>query len=188
MNELASPGQLRMSFVRWALLCVPLIVGIGSLMGVLSNSGYGNRWFVALDRPSIVPPGWVFGVAWTLLYTLIALAIAQILNARGAAGRGMAIALFVAQLLLNFLWSPLFFGMRQVSSALLLVVAILGLAALTTWLFSRIRLSAALLMLPYVAWLCFATYLNFEIDRRNPEAETLVPPAASANIAFGQGQ
>src|SRR3546814_17562752 len=68
MTELATPGQLRMSYWRWAMVTVPAIVLIGSLSGLLSNSGYGNRWFTALDLPAITPPGRVFETVWTDLY------------------------------------------------------------------------------------------------------------------------
>jgi translocator protein len=186
MNEIASSGQLRMSYIRWVLVCVPAIVGIGSLMGVLSNSGYSNSWFVALDRPDSVPPGWVFGVVWTTLYTLMALAFAMILNARGAKGRGAAIVLFLLQLAANFAWSPVFFGMRQVSAGLVLILVILVAAIITTILFGRVRTAAAWLMVPYLVWLSFASLITYQIDIANPDAETLVPPAASANIRFGQ--
>jgi benzodiazapine receptor len=188
MTELASKGQLRMSFLRWALVTVPAIVGIGSVMGILSNSGYSNNWFVALDRPDIVPPGWVFGVVWTTLYTLIALAFAMILHARGAPGRIPAIAAFLIQLLLNFAWSPVFFGMRQVSLALLLIGAIWLMAVVTTFLFGRIRKAAAWLMVPYLVWLSFASILNYQIDVANPDAETLAVPVASTDIDVGQGE
>ena len=182
MNEIASPGQLRMSLFRWMLVCIPGIVGIGSIIGITSNSGYSNAWFVALDRPDLVPPGWVFGVAWTALYTMMGVALAIIIDARGAIGRGKAIALFLVQLAANFAWTPLFFGMRQISSALMLIAFILIAAIATAIVFGRIRRLAGVLLVPYVAWLMFASYLNFEIDRRNPDGETLVPPAASANI------
>ncbi len=186
MNEIALPGQLRMSFVRWALVTVPTIVGVGSVVGVLSNSGYANDWFVALDRPAIVPPGWVFGVVWPTLYVLIALALAMILNARGAHGRRLAVGVFLAQLLANFAWSPLFFGAHQVTAALALIGLILALAIWATLLFGRIRKAAAWLMVPYLVWLSFATVLNFRIDQANPDAETLVPAAARTNIRFQQ--
>ena len=90
MSELASPGQLRWSFVRWALVCVPLVLMLGILSGKLAGSGYGNPWFDALAKPAIMPPGWAFGVAWTILYILMGVALAIILNARGAKGRQVA--------------------------------------------------------------------------------------------------
>ena len=74
MNEIASPGQLRLAYLRWSLLTVPAIVLLGFLSGRLANSGYGNRWFDALEKPALMPPGWLFGVAWTILYILMGLA------------------------------------------------------------------------------------------------------------------
>lgn len=182
MTEIATPGQLRMSYWRWAMVTVPAIVLIGSLSGLLSNSGYGNRWFAALDLPAITPPGWVFATVWPLLYVCIGLSLAMVLHARGAKGRGFALLLFFVQLVANFAWSPLFFGAHQVTSALYVIIFILMITAATFFAFAPIRKAAAWLLIPYMAWLCFAAVLNFQIDQRNPNAETLVPAAASAQI------
>ncbi|MEQ6335288.1 TspO/MBR family protein [Sphingobium sp. MK2] len=182
MNEIASPGQLRLAYLRWALLTVPAIVLLGFLSGRLANSGYGNRWFDALEKPTLMPPGWLFGVAWTILYVLMGLALAIVLHARGAKGRGPAIALFLVQLVMNLAWSPLFFRAHQVGSALILILALIVVVAITIWLFDRVRRIAGLLLLPYLAWLCFASFLNYEIGRLNPDAETLVAPALRTQI------
>ena len=182
MNEIASPGQLRLAYLRWSLLTVPAIVLLGFLSGRLANSGYGNRWFDALEKPALMPPGWLFGVAWTILYILMGLALAIVLHARGAKGRGPAIVLFLIQLLMNLAWSPLFFRAHQVGSALRLISALIVVVAITIWLFARIRRVAGLLLLPYLAWLAFASFLNYEIGRLNPDAETLVAPALSTQI------
>lgn len=186
-SGLATTGQLRMSYLRWALVTVPVIVLLGSASGILSNSGYSNRWFTALDLPPAMPPGWVFGAVWTTLYVLMGLAVAMILNARGAPGRGPALALFVSQLALNLAWSPVFFGARQVTVGAWMIVLIFVLAVATTFAFARVRRVAAWLLVPYLAWLCIATTLAFQVDARNPDAETLVPPAASTQIGIGQG-
>ncbi len=182
MNEIASAGQLRLGFVRWALLTVPVIVFLGFLSGKAANSGYGNRWFDALDKPALMPPGWAFGVAWTILYVMMALALAIILHARGAKGRGIAILLFLVQLAMNLAWSPLFFRAHQIGSALTLILALFVVVAVTAWLFARIRRAAGLLLIPYLCWLAFASYLNYEIGRLNPNAETLVVPALRTQI------
>ncbi len=171
-----------MSYMRWALVTVPLTVFLGFLSGKLANSGYGNRWFNALNRPEIVPPGWVFGLVWTLLYIMLGLAVAMILHARGAKGRGPALTLFVAQLLLNLAWSPTFFAAHQVTIAFWLIVTILALAIATTFAFARIRKVAAWLLVPYLVWLSFASILNWQLDRMNPDAETLVPEAPRTQI------
>ena len=182
MSELASKSQLQMSFVRWALLTVTLIMFIGFVMSFISNSGNDNRWYSALDKPYWTPPGWVFPVVWTSLYILLGLALAMILNARGARGRGVAISLFVAQMALNYIWSPTFFAAHQVSAALGVIIIMLTLTIATTFAFARIRKVAAWMLVPYMVWLSLALLLNYQIDAANPDAETMVPPAASATF------
>ena len=182
MSEIATPDQLRMSYWRWAMVTVPAIVLIGTAIGLLSNSGYSNRWFAALTLPAITPPGWVFAVAWTILYIGLGLSLAMVLHARGARGRGFALLLFFVQLVANFAWSPLFFGAHQVTTALYLIIFILMVTVATVFAFAPIRKAAAWLLVPYMAWLLFAAILNFQIDQRNPDAETLVPAAASTQI------
>lgn len=182
MNEIASPGQLRLAYLRWALVTVPIILFLGFMSGRAANSGYGNRWFDALEKPAFMPPGWAFGAAWTILYILMGLALAMIIYARGSRGRGIAILLFLVQLAMNLLWSPLFFRAHQVDNAFILILLLIATVAATTFLFWRIRPAAGVLLLPYLAWLAFASVLNYEIGRLNPEAETLVAPALKAQI------
>ncbi len=182
MTGIASKSQLRMSYLRFALFTVPAILLLGFISGEISNSGYGNAWFAALQKPAIMPPAWLFPVAWATLYILLGLAIALILHARGAKGRGLAITLFVAQLLLNYAWSPVFFGLHKVGTALVIISAMILLTAVTAFMFARIRRTAALLMLPYLAWLLFAAMLNYQIGQLNPDAENLVPDAGGTDI------
>ncbi len=184
MRGIASKSQLRMSFLRYALVTVPLLVFLGSISGRLANSGYGNPWFDALVKPSFMPPGWAFGVAWTILYICLGLALAMILHARGARGRRIALILFLVQLALNYSWSPLFFAAHQPVPALVVILLMIGLSAAAAVLLWPIRKAASLLMLPYIAWLCFASALNYEIVRLNPGASELVPGGASSDIGL----
>lgn len=184
MGEIASPSQLRMSFLRWALFTVPLVLLLGVASGRLSGAGSGNAWFRSLAKPAIMPPGWAFGVTWAVLYILLGVAIAIILHARRAQGRRLAIGLFILQLAMNLAWSPLFFSAHDVKAAFWLILALVAVAAVTTILFARIRTSAGLLMLPYVAWLVFAALLNFQVAQLNPDAETLAPGASSTQITL----
>lgn len=167
MSMIASSGQLRASYIRWALFLVPAIVLLGVMSGQLSGSGADNPWFAALEKPALYPPGWTFGVVWTVLYALMGLALAMILAARGARGRGLATAVFLVQLALNLAWSPVFFGAHSISGALGLIVAIDIAVGLTLILFWRIRRLAGILLLPYLAWVLFATYLTWDIHRLN---------------------
>jgi translocator protein len=182
MSSIASRSQLRMSFLRYALVTVPAILMLGTLSGRASNSGYSNAWFAALEKPAAMPPGWVFPVTWTILYILLGLALAYVLHARGARGRPSAVALFMVQLALNYAWSPIFFGAHKVGAALIVILAMIVLTIITAWLFARIRRIAGVLMLPYLAWLLFAAYLTWQVGVLNPDAATLVPGQASADI------
>jgi tryptophan-rich sensory protein len=184
MTALASKSQLRMSFLRYALFTVPLVLLLGTVSGRIANSGYGNAWFDALEKPAIMPPGWMFGAAWTILYILLGLSLALILHARGARGRGPAVALFVLQLLLNYAWSPIFFAYHEVGAAFWTILAMILIAAVTAALFWRIRRVAALLMLPYLAWLCFAALLTWQIGLLNPNAAELAPGGSTTDIAI----
>jgi translocator protein len=180
MSELASPGQLRAAFLRWSLFLVPGILFLGFFSGVLAGSGGGNPWFMGLEKPAIYPPPQVFGIVWTALYILMALALTLVVTARGARGRGLAIAAFVVQLLLNLAWSPLFFGAHQLMPALVLL-GVLDLAVIATvLLFRRVRPLAAWLLLPYLAWALFATALNWQFLELNPDGEPAAEVAAAA--------
>jgi tryptophan-rich sensory protein len=182
MTGIASRSQLRMSFLRYALVTVPLVLLLGTVSGTVAGSGYGNPWFDALAKPGLMPPGWVFGAAWTLLYICLGLALALILHARGARGRKVAIGTFLAQLLLNYAWSPIFFAAHEVGLAFIVIVLMIILSAVAALLFARIRRAAGLLMVPYLLWLFFAAFLTWQIGQLNPNADQLVPPQASADI------
>ncbi len=184
MTGIASRSQLRMSFLRYALVTVPLVLLLGSLSGRLANSGYGNAWFDALVKPSFMPPGWMFGVAWTILYIFLGLSLAMILHARGARKRGLIVGLFILQLLLNYSWSPTFFAAHRVDLALVIILAMVVLTLVLIVLMWRVRPVAALLLVPYLAWLLFATALTWQIQVLNPNAQAVAPGAASTDIAL----
>lgn len=171
-----------MSFVRWALVTVPAMLFLGFLMGRISSSGFDSRWFDALVKPDWFPTVWIFPAVWTPLHILLGIAIAMILHARGARGRGVAIALFVSQLILNFAWPPTFFAAHQVTLALWLMALALLLTIATTFAFASIRKAAAWLMVPYLVWFGLATLLAWEVNRLNPDAETLAPEARRTHI------
>ena len=182
MGGIASKGQLRVSFLRWAVFTIPLILLLGFASGRAVPAGSDNSWYVALQKPALTPPGWVFPVAWTSLYILLGLAVAMILHARGARGRALALTTFAVQFVLNLAWTPLFFGMHQVGTALLVIVAILIVSTITTVLFGRIRPLAAWLMVPYLVWISFAGVLTWRIGQMNPGAERLAPGASASQM------
>ena len=155
-----------------AIITIPAIVIIGTLMGYLSNSGFDNGWYARLVKPSFQPPAQAFGIVWTTLYTMLGITLAAILNEPPSKLRRDALWLFGGQLALNFAWSPIFFGMQMIDVALVTIVIMLIMAAATANLFRRLRPVAGWLMLPYLLWLCLATALNYETGRLNPGADS----------------
>jgi translocator protein len=158
---------------RWwkaALAAVIAIELLGGASGWLSNSGYGNPWFDALRKPPFMPPGWTFGVVWPILYALMGVALAMIIAEPPSPRRQAAITLFVIQLALNFAWSPIFFAGHDIRLAKIIIFVMTAVAAAAAGQFLRLRRAAGLLMIPYLAWLVFATILNATIEDLNPGA------------------
>ena len=178
MNQLASTGQLRASFLRWALVLVPGVVLLGFVSAQLAQSGPDNPWFAGLAKPAIYPPPAVFGIVWTVLYLMMGLAAALVAAARGARGRGLALGLFALQLLVNLAWSPVFFGLHRMSGALGVIALLDLLVLLTVASFWRVRPLAAMLLVPYLGWVLFAMVLNWQFLALNPDADGM--PTANA--------
>lgn len=142
------------------------VIFLGFLSGQAAGSTEDNSWFQTLTKPAWQPPGAVFGIVWTLLYALLGGA-AAIVWASGHPARRQALLLFGAQLAANLTWSPLFFTANRILPALLLLVTIWVLALLTTLAFGRIDRRAAWMLVPYMAWLSYATVLNLRIWQLN---------------------
>lgn len=179
LREIASKQQLRLAFLRWAVVTVPFILLLGFTSARLAPTGSQSSWYRALTKPAETPPDWAFPVAWTTIYILLGLALAMIIHARGSRLRGPAIILFSVQMVANLIWSPLFFGMHQVFWSLVTIGVMFLLALATTIVFGRIRAGAAWLMVPYLAWLAYAGMLTYRIAELNPGAETLLAPSSS---------
>ena len=114
---------------RIALVTCPAIVLLGSASGWLSNSGYGNAWFAALEKPAFMPPGWLFGVVWPVLYLLMGLALAMVLAQPPSDRPCNALLLFFTQLVLNFAWSPVFFAAHDMRACFLIIIMMVAIAA-----------------------------------------------------------
>lgn len=182
MRYLASPAQLRASLMRWSLFTVPIVLGLGFLAGRASDAGPGNPWFAALMKPALYPPPAAFGVVWSVLYVLLGVALAMVASARGAPGRGLAVAVFVVQFLLNLAWSPVFFAMHQLTGALVLIAVMIVLTVVLVRLSWRVRPVAGALILPYLAWICFAALLNYQFLSLNPEADGAQGSGAAVRV------
>ena len=133
---------------------IVVVLGGGLLIGYLPLPG---EWYAGLAKPFFNPPNWIFGPVWAVLYVLIAVAGWRI-SLRDP--HGVAMRLWVAQLVLNFLWSPTFFGLQQMGLALLVIMALL--AAVLGFMATAANSDrvAAWLFAPYAVWVAFATLLN----------------------------
>lgn len=142
-----------------------LLVAAAASFGALFTPG---EWYAGLEKPSFNPPNWIFGPVWTLLYAMMALAAWLVWLRRGAEGPVLpALLLFGLQLLLNALWSWLFFGMHAMGLAFVDIVVLWCAIVATLALFWRIHRVAGALLLPYLAWVSFAALLNFSLWQLN---------------------
>jgi tryptophan-rich sensory protein len=170
--------------IRWSLVTVPLILAIGFLSGMAAGSGPGNAWFDSLVKPAINPPPIVFPIVWGTLYVLMGLALALVLSASGAAGRGVAAIAFAVQMVLNLAWSQVFFAGHQLTGGLI-VICLMAVAIIATIvLFARVRTSAAWLLAPYLAWVVFAGFLNWQFLELNRDADGRQVSGAAVRIAI----
>lgn len=148
-----------MGLIVFVLLCF----GVSVLGGMVTAPAL-RPWYESLAKPPWTPPGWVFGPVWVILYPLMAIAGWTIWRE----GRSrVAVLLFLLQLALNAAWPWLFFGLRRLDWAFADIVALLIAIVATIAVFYRLRRRAALLLVPYLAWVAFAAVLNFAIWRLN---------------------
>ena len=140
-----------------SILALELLGGLG---GYLTATSIGT-WYATLEKPPGTPPNAVFGPVWTVLYALIAVAVALVWH-RAPAGREKhrALVAFAVQLVLNLAWTPVFFGLHQPVVALVVIVLLLAAIAVTFRRFRPLDRTAAALLVPYFVWTAYASYLN----------------------------
>ena len=154
--------------LRDTLAAVVACNAVGAAGG-LSSASAVREWLPTLDRPRYQPPGWVFGPVWTVLYTTMGVSITAVRRVSGDdTGRSRAQRLFAIQLAVNALWSFLFFTRRNPRAALVDAALIVAAVAATVRAIWAVHRPAALLLLPYLAWVSFAYVLNADLVRRNP--------------------
>ena len=138
--------------------------GVGGLM----MTGETWTWYASLNRPALNPPGWVFGPVWTALYIMMGVAAFLVWrrDLRRLAVRA-GLGLFAAQLLLNAIWTPVFFGLQDPPAALIVIGLLWVAIAATIVVFWRVSKAASILLMPYILWVSFASYLNYAIVTLN---------------------
>jgi tryptophan-rich sensory protein len=149
----------------FALAAFVAVTFCAPAFGILAKPG---AWYAGLTKPAWNPPPWVFGPAWTLLYALMAVAAWLVWRRGGFAVQRRPLTFYFVQLSLNAAWTPLFFGAQAIGAALIDIVALWIAIVLTLRSFRRVSAAAGWLFAPYLAWVTFATALNFTLWRLNP--------------------
>lgn len=144
-----------------------LIIAIGvslaaGVLGSLFTASAIPAWYDGLVKPALNPPSWVFGPVWILLYICMGISLWLVWKS-DSPEKKRAIGLFAAQLILNAVWSPVFFGARAIGDALAIIVLLWAAIVLTILVFKKISKPAAWLLAPYLLWVSFALYLNYAI-------------------------
>ncbi len=148
-----------LALAGWLLACFA-----ASSLGAFFGPG---EWYASLRKPAWNPPGWVFGPVWTVLYTMMAVSAWLVWRQGGWSRQRKPLLIFLGQLALNALWTPLFFGLHRPGLAFGEII-LLWLAILATWrAFRLVHRGAAWLLVPYLAWVSFAAALNFTLWRMN---------------------
>ncbi|MCX6791223.1 MAG: tryptophan-rich sensory protein [Candidatus Gribaldobacteria bacterium] len=147
------------------LLAVLVCEGAGMLGAVFTTPAIAS-WYATLAKPSFSPPNWVFTPVWTLLFLLMGVALFLVWNEKSK-GKNIqtAVLVFFQQLALNVLWSVLFFGLHSPLLALIEIIILWLSIVMTIFYFAKISKTAAWLLVLYLVWVSFATFLNFSIWR-----------------------
>jgi len=148
-------------------LFVALCLGIGALGAALAETSL-KLWYADLIKPSFNPPDAVFGPVWTVLYIMMAIAAWRVWRTADRDSARGPLTLFALQLALNLGWSVVFFGLQKIGAAIATIIVLDVAVVVTTLAFRPVDRLAGLLMLPYLAWVAFATVLNIAIWRLNP--------------------
>lgn len=154
-----------MKINNWTKLLVTVIGSeLAGIIGSVFTVSSIPTWYATLNRPPLSPPNWLFGPVWTTLYALMGIA-AFLVWKKGLDRKDVKLALgiFLGQLVLNSLWSIIFFGLQNPGAALVEIIFLWLAIVATIMAFAKISKSAAWLLLPYLLWVSFAAYLNYSI-------------------------
>lgn len=155
-----------MKKINWKLLFFSIVISQSAgFIGSFFTANSVRTWYLTLEKPFFNPPSWVFAPVWTTLYTLMGIALYLVWQKTLTSKKGNAFAVwfFLAHLVVNALWSVIFFGAKDLLAALITILVLWGMIAYLIKLFYPVNKNAAYLLLPYLAWVSFATLLNAAI-------------------------
>ena len=144
------------------LVIAVVVLELAGVTGSFFTISEIPTWYSTLTKPALNPPAWIFGPVWVTLYALMGISLWLVWKSNSGEKK-RAIWLFVVQLALNAIWSPIFFGAHSIGNALVVIVLLWAAIVLTILIFKKISKPAAWLLVPYILWVSFAGYLNFSI-------------------------
>jgi benzodiazapine receptor len=154
-----------MKSIEFIKLIISIVIcNSAGFIGAIFTTSAISTWYNSLEKPSFAPPNWVFGPVWTTLYTLMGIS-AYLVWRQGIHNSQVktALIIFGVQLFLNAIWSPIFFGLRALFGALVVIVILWIAILLTIFAFYKISTVAAVLLIPYILWVSLATILNYSL-------------------------
>ncbi|OHB61460.1 MAG: TspO protein [Planctomycetes bacterium RBG_13_46_10] len=154
---------MKLAIVIKFIVCLALTFSVAFVGSIFTRDAVPD-WYAALNKPSFTPPNWLFGPVWTILYLLMSIS-AFIVWQKGltqSAGR-IALIFYLIQLILNALWSVIFFGLKLPLAAFIEIILLWSSIVFTILTFARVSMLAAVLLVPYILWVFFAAVLNFFI-------------------------
>jgi translocator protein len=168
-NDFSRIQGVNMIAIHWGLLVVAILLcQVIGIAGALFTAKAVPTWYRTLKKPTFQPPPWLFGPVWTILYTLMGISLWRLwILPLGTPGRTLALVLFAIQLILNALWTPVFFGLHKPWMAFGVILALC--IAIFACLFSFMPLDpwASYLLVPYLLWVGFASVLNYSVAKLN---------------------
>jgi len=150
----------------WHLAASILICELAGIIGSVFTFSAIPTWYATLAKPMFSPPNWVFGPVWTILYALMGVA-AYMVWEKGGKHEPRAMKAFGLQLFLNAIWTPVFFGLKDLFAAFVIIALMWAAIVVTMVLFWRVDRKASLLLSPYLAWVTFAAILNYGLAMMN---------------------
>lgn len=159
MENIQKERYERRKTFAWCIICALICLIVGGLSSEFQTTSI-REWYPTLAKSALTPPAYVFPTVWSILYTIMGVSIGLVLGAKNV-NKSFAIIVFLAQLAVNFMWSVVFFGMRNPTLGLVDSIALLILVITYAFAANGISKVAAWLFAPYILWCAFATYLNF---------------------------
>ncbi|MEI7434204.1 MAG: TspO/MBR family protein [Methanomicrobiales archaeon] len=150
--------SLRSPVLLIICIAIPLLAGVAGSFSTMSSIA---TWYTGLIKPVLTPPNWLFGPVWTTLYILMGIALYLVIR-EGTEKKPvqLGIMVFAAQLIVNVVWSLVFFGLQSPLLGLITILVLIALVLATIYFFYHVSRTAAVLLVPYIVWVCIATYLN----------------------------